>query len=235
MTVMLIHASDSKSAQTNWSEKFSRKYLPPIIFENAVSQNFMQMVRDELRELKLDEELTLCQCVKVPTGGERGIVDPRGIPFGLNRAQMSSILSHPLSQQWSKKESWVFLGEFEIPDQKYIFADNRRRRFSLSGMNMNKKARSRHRESIFRWMMRKLACSTPKPPPDEEDKITRRRISSSVGMFSKLSSVRGASEPQHTGDSVAALFAVSSLNSTGSSIEEIESRQTSVNDDTERR
>jgi len=222
MTVMMIHALPGNHRDNCWSEKFSKKYLPPIIFENA-PPSFTLMVKDELKFLSLDEDLTLSQCIRVSTGS----FDPRGIPVGLTRAQMSSLLSQAISQQWAYKESWVFLGDFEIPDARFVPAA--RRRFSLSAEKGVGRRDYNAWNNFVEWLKRKISCSSPRGEDAEVEKIkvTRNRLASSVG------SLRASDDVQHAGESVGTLFAISSLNSSAAAEPEVEftSRQTSVDDE----
>jgi len=173
------------------------------------------MVKDELSFLRLDEDLTISQCERIHVG------DAKGIPMGLSRNQMASFLGTALNRQWDNRQSWVYLGEFEIPDPKYIFTN--RRRSSLAGAVPVANVWDR----FVHWIVRRMACGGSAA---EEQKPQPLGAGSSLAVFSRVSSVHapvGESMPTTSFDD--ALFMVSSTSDLGGT----DSRQTSAdeNDD----
>ena len=218
MTVMLIHAlppPSSGSPLIPWSDKFSKRYIPPILFDKS-PPGFTAMLKDELATLRLDEDLTLSQCEKIFVG------DVRGIPIGLSRAQMAAFFGNALNMQWENKQSWVYLGEFEIPDPKYIFTGGRRRS-SLAGTVSGINAWDR----FVQWIGKKMACGATQV--ETKPQASCVRMSSSLAIFSRVSSVHpqlGESTTQ-TNSMDDALFMVSSTSDLG----EPESRLTSADEE----
>ena len=219
MTVMLIHpvATPPLSSLISWSDKFSKRYIPPIIFDTSNSVcGFNTMVKDELSVLRLDEELTLSQCERIP------VRDSKGIPYGLSRSQMNSFLGNALTQQWDNRSSWVYLGEFEIPDPKFIFTGGRRR------SSLVPSGTSGAWGKFVNWLVMKIACGGTTRDVENKKQVVSMRMSSAI--VSRVSSVR-----RTTGDSTTnpnsfdeALFLVSSTSDLGGT----ESRQTSADEDT---
>ena len=218
MTVMLIHAvppPSSGSPLIPWSDKFSKRYIPPILFENS-PQGFTAMLKDELSTLRLDEDLTISQCEKIVVG------DMKGIPIGLTRTQMAGFFGNALEKQWENRQSWVYLGEFEIPDPKYIFTGVRRRRSSLVGSVPVGTVWDR----FVQWFVKKMTCGVTQT--EQKPAQASMRMSSSLAIFSRVSSVHrpvgeSANNINHLDD---ALFMVSSTSDLGGT----DSRQTSADD-----
>lgn len=227
MTVMLIHAVPPSvhSPIIPWSDKFSKRYIPPILFDNAPA-TFTGMVRDELATLRLDEELTVSQCERIDVG------DIKGIPVGISRTQMHALLGNALIKQWENRGSWVFLGEFEIPDPKYIFTGGGRRRASFAGSS--KTAWSR----FVDWMVKKVACGdTSRMNDSKKTSVAHQevpgrslRVSSSLAMFSRVSSVQRVQDSTMRASFDEALFLVSSTSDLQPTGGGDESRQTSADE-----
>ena len=136
---------------------------------------------------------------------------------------MASFLGNALTKQWDNRQSWVYLGEFEIPDPKYIFTG--RRRSSLAAAVPVGNVWDR----FVQWIVKKMACGGPRADQNPPPVGASVRMSSSLAIFSRLSSVR-----RPVGDSTAianfddALFLVSST----SDLDGPESRQTSADENT---
>ena len=160
MTVMLVQLSPTTS-DVDWSDKFSKRYIPPIMFHNAPI-SFMMMVRDELQSLCLDEDLTLSQC--------ESVIECKSFPSGMSRSQLSLILQLALQRQWENRESWVRLGDFEIPN--------------LIKMSM---ANSRGRDS-WKTFLKFFVCDKTRPVIEEK----KNRISSSVISSIHVSGYQGS-------------------------------------------
>ena len=109
MTVMVIQVVPTNSSTTDWLDKFSKKYIPPIMFRNCPI-GFMAMVKEELRALGLDEDLTLSDSI---------VLDDQVIPFGLTRSQLAAILQTAMNKQWENRDSWIRLGNFEVPNHRF--------------------------------------------------------------------------------------------------------------------
>jgi serine/threonine protein phosphatase PrpC len=222
MTVMLIHAVGtfpSSSRTMSWSDKFSKRYIPPIVFETSAVCGFNTMVKDELSILRLDEELTLSQCERISVG------DAKGIPYGLSRSQMNSFLGTALAKQWDNRSSWVFLGEFEIPDPKYIFTGRRRASLVPAGT-------SGVWDKFVHWLATKMSCGVSKETESKKPQIVSQsaRMSTSIAIFSRVSSVRRTTENSTTNMNSFdddALFMVSSTSDIGATQD---SRQTSADE-----
>ena len=115
LTVMLIQVlSPSRSAAVDpviaWSDRFARRYIPPILFPES-GASFTSSVRDELKSFGLDEDLTLSQCEAVFDAR----IGAAGFAGAWTRSQMMQVLGPALTRQWDNRDSWVYLGEFEIP------------------------------------------------------------------------------------------------------------------------
>ena len=165
-----------------WTEKFSKRYIPPILFYNAPG-SFTLMVRDELQTLCLDEDLTLSLCDWV---GE-----VKYFPVGMSRAQMNGMLQSALQRQWDNKDSWVWLNDFETSNCNM----KRNQNIIIASKNSS--------NNFWKTLVNKLFICSSKNDRHTQflDKETQRRrkqrksASSSLltggGNFSKLSSIRG--------------------------------------------
>ncbi len=210
ITVMLIQLS--KKYETDslpWSDKFSRYYVPPIIFlpQNS-NAGFLMTVRDELRTFCLDEDLTLSQAEKVddlPAGGF--------LP-SLSRSQMVAILQSTLNRQWEHRDTWVRLGDFEIPDKNFSLV---RKKYYQNNIPPKR--------TLTTWQkfLQSFICFAGNSVEIEEERKhhQQHRLSSSIGAgaFSKVSSV-------HVSSVNGTAFVVSSINSVP-----VTSRQTSAAED----
>ena len=214
MTVMLVQLvpPSSSAASNSWTDKFSKRYIPPILFADCPG-TFLMTVRDELQSLCLDEELTLSQCETVVDAR----VSTGGFPLGITRSQMSTILSPFLAKQWENRDSWVRLGDFEIPDPKFTRSVTPTRRPA---------DRPRRKESFFKEMMlrMKLICYSTKERDRDEKKKASRRLSSSLGAFGTISSVHISGIE---GSATGTFFLVSNIEGT----EPLQSRQTSCHEE----
>lgn len=212
MTVMLIQVVESGShhCAPSWTDKFARRYIPPILFLDTPS-TFLSVVRDELRSYALDEDLVLSQCETV--------IDTRvcgcGFQVNLSRSQMSQIIGPAFSKQWENRDSWVRLGDFEIRDPRL-----------MRSITPRKPTRSPSElsptQAFFKDLWMRLICFTKPPSQPGDEKRAHPRLSSSVGVFGAVSSIHvSAIEGQ------GAFFTVSSIE--GDAV--LQSRQTSCDDD----
>jgi protein phosphatase len=182
ITVMLIQLSKKYEIHSlRWSDKFSRHYVPPIVFPSLMGANrqFIVTLRDELKTYCLDEDLTLSQSQTVSD------LPSTGFAQTMNRAQMVALLQAAMNRQWEQRDTWVRLGEFEIPDNKFTI--------------------KKKRLNAFQKFIRSLACGATNEATDER----KHRLSASVGgvaAFSKMSSV-------HVSSLNGTAFVVSSINS----------------------